>query len=53
MVSCNYLPWLRNFSEIRSYSWRSTCLAYLYKSVYQVSHYDTKKMNSPLVMLHI
>ncbi|RYR73745.1 hypothetical protein Ahy_A02g008237 [Arachis hypogaea] len=44
MVSCKYLPMLRNFSEIRSDSWGSACLVYLYKSLCQVSHYEMKEM---------
>ncbi|KAL4287314.1 hypothetical protein AHAS_Ahas19G0173800 [Arachis hypogaea] len=53
MLSCKYLPLLRIFSQIRSYSWGSACLAYLYKSLCRVSHYDTKEMDSPLVLLYV
>ncbi|RYQ99745.1 hypothetical protein Ahy_B07g087742 [Arachis hypogaea] len=53
MVNCKYLPLLRNFLEIRSYSWGSTCLTYLYKSLCRALCYDTKEMDGPLVLLHV
>ncbi|KAL4329871.1 hypothetical protein AHAS_Ahas13G0343400 [Arachis hypogaea] len=53
MASCKYLPLLSNFSEIRSYSWGSTCVAYLYKSLCRVSRYDMKEMDGSLVLLHV
>ncbi|RYQ83273.1 hypothetical protein Ahy_B10g101922 [Arachis hypogaea] len=53
IVSCKYLPLLKNFSEIRSYSWGSACLAYLYKSLCRASHYDMNEMDGSLVLLHV
>ncbi|XP_057760131.1 serine/threonine-protein phosphatase 7 long form homolog [Arachis stenosperma] len=53
LVSYKYLPLLRNFVEISSYSWGSACLAYLYKSLCRASNYDTKDMDGPLVLLHV
>ncbi|KAL4375073.1 hypothetical protein AHAS_Ahas05G0245300 [Arachis hypogaea] len=53
MVSCKYLSLLRFSLKIKSYSWESTCLTYLYKFLCWTSHYFTKDMDGPLMLLHI
>ncbi|RYR61022.1 hypothetical protein Ahy_A04g018117 [Arachis hypogaea] len=37
-----YLPLLRDFERIHTYSWGSACLAHLYRALCRASRYDTK-----------
>ncbi|KAL4307317.1 hypothetical protein AHAS_Ahas16G0266200 [Arachis hypogaea] len=43
-----YLPLLRDFDRIHTYSWGSACLAHLYRALCRASRYDTKEMDGPL-----
>ncbi|RYR31182.1 hypothetical protein Ahy_B01g055974 isoform B [Arachis hypogaea] len=47
------LPLLRNFSDIRGFSWGSACLAHLYMALCRTSRYDCKKVDGPLALLCI
>ncbi|XLU31007.1 hypothetical protein S245_067073, partial [Arachis hypogaea] len=46
-----FLPLLSDFASIGQYSWRSACLAYLYKSLCRASRFDCKKIDGPLTLL--
>ena len=46
-----YLPLLRHVDRIGSYSWGSTCLAYLYSSLCKNSHKDTSTFSGYAVLL--
>ncbi|RYR17298.1 hypothetical protein Ahy_B03g062062 [Arachis hypogaea] len=46
-----YLPLLRDFERIHTYSWGSACLAHLYRALCRASRYDTKEMDGPLNLL--
>ncbi|XP_057755561.1 serine/threonine-protein phosphatase 7 long form homolog [Arachis stenosperma] len=48
-----YLPLLRDFERIHTYSWRSAYLAHLYKALCHASRYDTKEMDGPLNLLFV
>ncbi|XP_057739745.1 protein MAIN-LIKE 1-like [Arachis stenosperma] len=48
-----YLPLLRDFERIHTYSWGSACLAHLYRALCRTSRYDTKEMDGPLNLLFI
>ncbi|RYR51837.1 hypothetical protein Ahy_A06g026798 isoform D [Arachis hypogaea] len=48
-----YLPLLRNFEQIHTYSWGTACLAHLYRALYCASRYDTKEMDDPLNLLFV
>ncbi|KAL4330643.1 hypothetical protein AHAS_Ahas13G0420600 [Arachis hypogaea] len=48
-----YLPLLRDFERIHTYSWGSACLAHLYRALCRTSRYDTKKMDGPLNLLFV
>ncbi|XP_057720142.1 protein MAIN-LIKE 2-like [Arachis stenosperma] len=48
-----YLPLLRNFERIHTYSWGSACLAHLYRILCRASRYDTKEMDGPLNLLFV
>ncbi|XP_052114661.1 serine/threonine-protein phosphatase 7 long form homolog [Arachis duranensis] len=48
-----YLPLLRDFKRIHTYSWGSACLAHLYRALCRASRYDTKEMNDPLNLLFV
>ncbi|KAL4350422.1 hypothetical protein AHAS_Ahas10G0140400 [Arachis hypogaea] len=46
-----YIPLLRDFEWIHTYSWGSACLAHLYRVLCRASRYDTKEMDGPLNLL--
>ncbi|RYQ83893.1 hypothetical protein Ahy_B10g102773 isoform B [Arachis hypogaea] len=48
-----FLPLLRNFSDIRGFSWGSACLAHLYRTLCRASRYDCKEVDGPLALLCI
>ncbi|RYR61738.1 hypothetical protein Ahy_A04g018945 [Arachis hypogaea] len=48
-----YLPLLQNFEQISTYSWGSTTLAHLYKSLCRTSLYDCKEMDGLLDLLFV
>ncbi|KAL4349784.1 hypothetical protein AHAS_Ahas10G0076600 [Arachis hypogaea] len=48
-----YLPLLRDFERIHTYSWGSACLAHLYRALCRASRYDTKEMYGPLNLLFV
>ncbi|RYR02458.1 hypothetical protein Ahy_B06g081251 isoform D [Arachis hypogaea] len=48
-----YLPLLRDFERIHTYSWESACLAHLYRALCRASRYDTKEMDDPLNLLFV
>ncbi|RYR36703.1 hypothetical protein Ahy_A09g041657 [Arachis hypogaea] len=48
-----FLPLLRNFSDIRGFSWESACLSHLYRALCQASRYDCKEVDGPLSLLCI
>ncbi|RYR28498.1 hypothetical protein Ahy_B01g052641 isoform A [Arachis hypogaea] len=48
-----YLPFLRDFERIHTYSWGSACLAHLYRALCHASRYDTKEMDGPLNLLFV
>ncbi|KAL4314979.1 hypothetical protein AHAS_Ahas15G0139200 [Arachis hypogaea] len=48
-----YLPLLRDFERIHTYSWGSACLAHLYRALCRASRYDTKEMDDPLNLLFV
>ncbi|XP_025682735.1 serine/threonine-protein phosphatase 7 long form homolog [Arachis hypogaea] len=48
-----YLPLLRDFDRIHTYSWGSACLAHLYRALCRASRYDTKEMDGPLNLLFV
>ncbi|XP_057734762.1 serine/threonine-protein phosphatase 7 long form homolog [Arachis stenosperma] len=52
-VHSKYLPLLRNFAEIKNFSWGSTCLARLYRTLCQASHYNCKDVDGPLALLYV
>ncbi|RYR13398.1 hypothetical protein Ahy_B04g070416 [Arachis hypogaea] len=51
-VHWKFLPLLRDFGSIRQYSWRSICIAYLYRTLCRVSHFDYKKIDGYLYKIH-
>ncbi|RYQ89411.1 hypothetical protein Ahy_B09g096080 isoform B [Arachis hypogaea] len=51
--SIKYLPLLRDFEQIHTYSWGSACLAHLYRALCRASRYDTKEMDSSLNLLFV
>ncbi|KAL4365659.1 hypothetical protein AHAS_Ahas07G0128200 [Arachis hypogaea] len=48
-----YLPWLRDFERIHTYSWGAACLAHFYRALCRASRYDTKEMDGPLNLLFV
>ncbi|RYR43497.1 hypothetical protein Ahy_A08g039899 isoform E [Arachis hypogaea] len=48
-----YLPLLRDFDRIHTYSWGSACLAHLYRALCRASRFDTKEMDGPLNLLFV
>ncbi|KAL4394237.1 hypothetical protein AHAS_Ahas02G0131900 [Arachis hypogaea] len=44
-----YLPLLRDFERIHTYSWGPACLAHLYRALYRASQYDTKRWMALLI----
>ncbi|XP_015938235.1 protein MAIN-LIKE 1-like [Arachis duranensis] len=48
-----YLPLLRVFDRIHTYSWGSVCLTHLYRTLCRASRYDTKEMDVPLNLLFV
>ncbi|QHO10853.1 uncharacterized protein DS421_15g493150 [Arachis hypogaea] len=48
-----YLPLLRDFERIHTYSWGTACLAHLYRALCRASRYDTKEMDGPLNLLFV
>ncbi|RYQ95482.1 hypothetical protein Ahy_B08g090790 [Arachis hypogaea] len=44
-----YLPLLRNFERIHTYSWGSACLAHLYRVLCRASRCDTNPMDGLLI----
>ncbi|RYR24260.1 hypothetical protein Ahy_B02g057750 [Arachis hypogaea] len=48
-----YLPLLRDFEQIHTYSWGAACLAHLYRALCRASRYDTKEMDGPLNLLFV
>ncbi|XP_025678737.1 protein MAIN-LIKE 1-like [Arachis hypogaea] len=52
-IHWKFLPLLRNFSDIRGFSWGSACLAHLYRALCQASRYDCKEVDGPLALLCI
>ncbi|QHO54895.1 uncharacterized protein DS421_3g60790 [Arachis hypogaea] len=50
-IHWKFLPLLRNFAEIRDFSWGSTCLAHLYRTLCRVSRYNCKDVDGPLALL--
>ncbi|RYR73298.1 hypothetical protein Ahy_A02g007650 [Arachis hypogaea] len=48
-----YLPLLRGFERIHTYSWGSACLAHLYRALCRASRYNTKEMDGPLNLLFV
>ncbi|RYR32086.1 hypothetical protein Ahy_B01g057085 [Arachis hypogaea] len=52
-IHWKFLPLLRNFSDIRGFSWGSACLAHLYRALCRTSRYDCKEVDGPLALLCI
>ncbi|RYQ98929.1 hypothetical protein Ahy_B07g086759 isoform A [Arachis hypogaea] len=52
-VHAKYLPLLRDFEQIHTYSWGSACLAHLYRALSCASWFDTKEMDSSLNLLFV
>ncbi|RYR25001.1 hypothetical protein Ahy_B02g058634 [Arachis hypogaea] len=52
-IHWKFLPLLRNFSDIRGFSWGSACLAHLYRTLCRASRYDCKEVDGPLALLCI
>ncbi|RYQ79535.1 hypothetical protein Ahy_Scaffold5g107753 [Arachis hypogaea] len=52
-IHWKFLPLLRNFSDIRGFSWGSACLAHLYRALCRASRYDCKEVDGPLALLCI
>ncbi|RYR07934.1 hypothetical protein Ahy_B05g075430 isoform B [Arachis hypogaea] len=52
-VHAKYLPLLRDFEWIHTYSWGSTCLAHLYRGLCRASQYDAKEMDDHLNLLFV
>ncbi|RYR79727.1 hypothetical protein Ahy_A01g004542 [Arachis hypogaea] len=50
-VHWKFLPLLRNFGGIIQFSWGSTCLAHLYRSLCRATRVDCKKIDGPLTLL--
>ncbi|RYR49448.1 hypothetical protein Ahy_A07g035946 [Arachis hypogaea] len=50
-VHWKFLPLLRNFAGIIQYSWGSTCLANLNRSLCRATHVDCKEIDGPLTLL--
>ncbi|RYQ96671.1 hypothetical protein Ahy_B08g092516 [Arachis hypogaea] len=48
-----YLPLLRDFERIHTYSWGSACLAHFYRALCHASRYNTKEMDGPLNLLFV
>ncbi|RYR42207.1 hypothetical protein Ahy_A08g038678 [Arachis hypogaea] len=48
-----YLPLLRDFERIHTYSWGLACLAHFYRALCRASRYDTKEMDDPLNLLFV
>ncbi|XP_072087428.1 protein MAIN-LIKE 1-like [Arachis hypogaea] len=48
-----YLPLLRDFEQIHTYSWGAACLVHLYRALCRTSRYDTKEMDGPLNQLFV
>ncbi|RYR09712.1 hypothetical protein Ahy_B05g078099 [Arachis hypogaea] len=45
-----FLPLLRNFAEIRDFSWGSACLTHLYRTLCRTSRYTCKDVDGPLAL---
>ncbi|XP_016191857.1 serine/threonine-protein phosphatase 7 long form homolog [Arachis ipaensis] len=52
-IHWKFLPLLRNVSDIRGFSWGSTCLAHLYRALCRESRYDCKEVDGLLALLCI
>ncbi|RYR44139.1 hypothetical protein Ahy_A08g040523 [Arachis hypogaea] len=52
-IHWKFLPLLRNFSDIRGFSWGSACRAHLYRALCRASRYDCKEVDGPLALLCI
>ncbi|KAL4344178.1 hypothetical protein AHAS_Ahas11G0152400 [Arachis hypogaea] len=52
-VHLKFLLLLRQFSNIKKFSWGSACLAHMYRSLCQASRYECKDMDDPLVLFHV
>ncbi|RYR09793.1 hypothetical protein Ahy_B05g078202 [Arachis hypogaea] len=50
-LNSKFLPLLRNFHRISSYSWGAASLAHLYKSLCRASRHNCKEMDGPLILL--
>ncbi|RYR15185.1 hypothetical protein Ahy_B04g071910 isoform A [Arachis hypogaea] len=50
-IHWKFLPLLRNFAEIRDFSWGSACLAHLYRTLCRASRYNCKDVDGPLSLL--
>ncbi|QHN99964.1 uncharacterized protein DS421_13g402410 [Arachis hypogaea] len=50
-VHWKFLPLLRNFGEIREFSWGSACLAHLYRALCRATRVDCKEIDGPLTLL--
>ncbi|QHO01389.1 uncharacterized protein DS421_13g414610 [Arachis hypogaea] len=50
-IHWKFLPLLRNFAEIRDFSWGSACLAHLYRTLCRASRYNCKDVDGPLALL--
>ncbi|KAK4478456.1 hypothetical protein RD792_013931, partial [Penstemon davidsonii] len=53
MVSCKYIPLLRDINMIGSYSWGSAALAVLYHELCGATNPDTKQIGGCLTLLQI
>ncbi|XP_025612089.1 serine/threonine-protein phosphatase 7 long form homolog [Arachis hypogaea] len=52
-LNSKFLPLLRDFDRISSYSWGAACLAHLYRSLCHASRYRCKEMDGPLILLFV
>ncbi|QHO33888.1 uncharacterized protein DS421_9g262240 [Arachis hypogaea] len=52
-LNSKFLPLLRDFDRISSYSWGEACLAHLYRSLCRTSRYRCKEMDGPLILLFV
>ncbi|KAL4364990.1 hypothetical protein AHAS_Ahas07G0061300 [Arachis hypogaea] len=50
-VHWKYFPLFRDFSQIHKFSWVSSCLTHMYRSLCWASRYDCKDIDGPLMLL--
>ena len=53
MIHLMFLPLLKDFGVIGTYSWGSACLAWLYREMCRASHIDAHDVSDPFILLQL